>query len=200
MQRGGADRDSIGSHGGWQTGQIQHWMYLFQVDESCMHIGGGFKVRPYESVHYLLSDNAEKEAQHHWASYLVPECAAWRPLLADKAENHPHLWARAGADDTRLAAWGFNELVVTPPSHSHTQTLTHTHAPCVSSHSHPHTPAPCVQPASSVPHLDSPRPPSLTHPHLAYNRRPASRTLSTHTQHPPPHTHNPHTPPLPPPT
>eukprot|EP00961_Rhodomonas_salina_P160119 2155887-Rhodomonas_salina.1 len=66
MQAGKVDRENISSHGGWQNGQVQNFLYMYQVDDDCMHVGAGFKLRPFEPYSIRRSDLCDKTELEHW--------------------------------------------------------------------------------------------------------------------------------------
>jgi len=103
-------RDSIGSFGGWQDGKLYNWTYLFQLDDECMHAAAG--CRKDEILLLPRADVADTSKVEFFASFIFPAAVPWKERLEATPQEFPDIWLRKGADDSRVAALGCNDLLV----------------------------------------------------------------------------------------
>ena len=111
LQEDGIGRENIAAHGGWQQGKVYNFSYMFQCDESSLHSAAGFVWNPKEPYVLERADLADDVDMQHWIQFAFTNAPLWDPLLR-KASEHPDIWKQAGADDTRAAAQGMNDLMV----------------------------------------------------------------------------------------
>lgn len=87
---------------------MHNYLYLFQLDEEIMRTIAGFEK---SSLQYTRTDTCDKYKREKFAEHIFGGAPIWRDILADEPEQNPHIWKTRGADDSRVAAYGFNELL-----------------------------------------------------------------------------------------
>ena len=112
MHEDGVTCDNIAAQGGWQQGgKVYNFSYLFQCDEASLHAAAGFCLDPKELYVLERADLASNVDMEHWIQSVFMDAPLWQPILRN-ASQYPDIWNQGGADDTRAAAEGINNLMV----------------------------------------------------------------------------------------